>query len=148
MKILFSYLKRVRRIFLKRPLKTHFYVVWNGFSKKVLWCWCFCKQNIFFACPFFCIKVIVFSCGNKGLKKGYMPVAPFVNFKEMEKPTLFQVFFGMHKVNQKKFAEYENRVEYFQRTIIHHILLGLVYSWLSFDESFGTEDLRVCWEKK
>ena len=73
-----------------------------------------------------------------------MPVAPFVNFKEMEKPTFFQVFFGMHKVNQKKFAEYENRVEYFQRTIIHHTLLGLVYSWLSFDESFGTEDLRVC----
>ena len=99
---------------------------------------------IFLPALFFCIKVIVFSCGNKGLKKGYMPVAPFVNFKEMEKPTFFQVFFGMHKVNQKKFAEYENRVEYFQRTIIHHILLGLVYSWLSFDESFGTEDLRVC----
>ena len=41
----------------------------------------------------------------------------------------------------------EKNDEYFQRIIIYHTVLGLVYSWLSFDESFGMEDLESV-EKK
>ena len=42
----------------------------------------------------------------------------------------------------------EKNDEYFQRIIIYHTLLGLVYSWLSFDESFGMEDLESVEKKK
>ena len=79
-------------------------VVLNNFSKRLCDVDAFAAKY-FFAWPFFCIRVIVFSCENKGLKKGYMPVAPFVNFKEME-----AYFFSSlcdAQSQSKKFFEHE-----------------------------------------
>ena len=103
-------------------------------------------QNIFFAWPFFCIRVIVFSCENKGLKKGYMPVAPFVNFKEME-----AYFFSSlcdAQSQSKKFSEHEIVLKMLNiSTESSFIILLDWYSWLSFDESFGMTYLESV-EKK